>query len=151
QGLAFGIDLPVLPIVTLAAMAHACYEAYGAKEVLSVLDARMGEVYWAQYRYVIDTWQVIVEPTLTSPTLVMPLSSVLACGNGLSAYSELFGGAAFTIDAKPVLMPHAHQIAQLGLRAFQQGLGMPATEAKPLYLRNKVAFTKAERAAKVTT
>src|SRR5450759_3407814 len=56
QGLAFGLDLPVLPIVTLLAMAQACRESGLASDVLCVLDARMGEVYWAQYRYA-DGWQ----------------------------------------------------------------------------------------------
>src|SRR5450830_1753161 len=50
QGLAFGAELPVLPVVTLAAMAQACREISGASDVLAILDARMGEVYWAQYR-----------------------------------------------------------------------------------------------------
>lgn len=147
QGLAFGAGLPVLPIVTLEAMAQACHEAHGATEVLSVLDARMGEVYWAQYRYTDGSWQVVVEPTLSAPAQVLPLNGVLACGNGLSAYAELFAAAAFATDAKPALMPHARQIAQLGLQAFQQGLGLPAAEAQPLYLRNKVALTTAERTA----
>src|SRR3954471_16648373 len=51
QGLAFGLDKPVVPIVTLQAMALACHKASGASDVLAVLDARMGEVYWAQYRF----------------------------------------------------------------------------------------------------
>jgi len=151
QGLAFGASLPVLPIVTLEAMAQACHEAHGAKEVLSVLDARMGEVYWAQYRYVDGHWLVVVEPTLSAPAQVLPLSGVLACGNGLSAYAELFADATFAKDAWPALMPHARQIAQLGLTAFQQGLGLSAANAQPLYLRNKVALTTLERAAKVSS
>jgi tRNA threonylcarbamoyladenosine biosynthesis protein TsaB len=51
QGLAFGADLPVLPLMTLEAMAEACRATTGATEVLAVLDARMNEVYWAQYRF----------------------------------------------------------------------------------------------------
>jgi tRNA threonylcarbamoyladenosine biosynthesis protein TsaB len=51
QGLAYGANLPVLPMVTLAAMAESCRARCGATEVLAVLDARMGEVYWAQYRF----------------------------------------------------------------------------------------------------
>jgi tRNA threonylcarbamoyladenosine biosynthesis protein TsaB len=46
-------------------------------------------------------------------------------------------------------MPNARQIAQLGRVALAQGLGLSALEAQPLYLRNKVALTIAERAAKV--
>lgn len=152
QGLAFGADLPVLPIVTLAAMAQAAREVYGASDVLSILDARMGEVYWAQYRYVDDIWKIIVEPTLSAPAQVLPLlpdSPLLACGNGLTGYAELFAEAPFFINAQSALMPHAKYVAQLGLKAFEQGLGLPAVDAQPLYLRNKIAFTTAERAAKV--
>ncbi|QRX82880.1 tRNA (adenosine(37)-N6)-threonylcarbamoyltransferase complex dimerization subunit type 1 TsaB [Glaciimonas sp. PAMC28666] len=159
QGLAFGANLPVLPIVTLAAMAQACREAFGISDVLSILDARMGEVYWAQYRHVDDVWKIVVEPTLSAPALVRPLFApgtptdsvppLLACGNGLSAYPELFAKATFLANAQPALMPHARHIAQLGLKAFEQGLGVSAIEAQPLYLRNKVALTTAERALKV--
>ena len=159
QGLAFGANLLVLPIVTLAAMAEAAREACGASDVLSILDARMGEVYWAQYRHVDDEWEIVVEPTLSAPALVHPLSPrilkgstpapLLACGNGLSAYTELFAKATFLARAQPTLMPHARHIAQLGLKAFEQGSGLPAIEAQPLYLRNKVALTTAERAIKV--
>ena len=45
QGLAFGASLPVVPLVTLEAMALACHRQTGATEILAVLDARMGEVY----------------------------------------------------------------------------------------------------------
>jgi tRNA threonylcarbamoyladenosine biosynthesis protein TsaB len=155
QGLAFGAGLPVLPVVTLAAMAQACRDLNGADDVLAVLDARMGEVYWAQYRFADDQWQVIVEPTLSAPAAVLPLSlnsgakALQACGNGLSAYAEAFAAAPFAAASLPDVMPNARQIAALGSSAFSQGKGLDAVEAQPLYLRNKVALTTAERAAKV--
>ncbi|SFB93692.1 tRNA (adenosine(37)-N6)-threonylcarbamoyltransferase complex dimerization subunit type 1 TsaB [Collimonas sp. OK412] len=153
QGLAFGADLPVLPVVTLAAMAQACRDLNGAGEVLAVLDARMGEVYWAQYRFAGDGWQVIAEPALSAPSQVLPLpaqSGVLqACGNGLAAYAEAFSAAPFAAGGLPAVMPSARQIAQLGSVALAQGRGLSAVQAQPLYLRNKVALTTAERAAKV--
>ncbi|MGB9109017.1 MAG: tRNA (adenosine(37)-N6)-threonylcarbamoyltransferase complex dimerization subunit type 1 TsaB, partial [Telluria sp.] len=62
QGLAFGASLPVLPLVTLEAMAEACRARNGATEVLAVLDARMNEVYWAQYRYAGGAWHAVVAP-----------------------------------------------------------------------------------------
>ncbi|WP_211462583.1 tRNA (adenosine(37)-N6)-threonylcarbamoyltransferase complex dimerization subunit type 1 TsaB [Collimonas silvisoli] len=155
QGLAFGADLPVLPVVTLAAMAQACRDLNGAGEVLAVLDARMGEVYWAQYRFADNQWQVIVEPTLSAPSEVSPLSTetgvLQACGNGLAAYPGAFVAASFAAGGLPAVMPNARQIAQLGSVALVQshGRGLSAVEAQPLYLRNKVALTTAERAAKV--
>ncbi|WP_041741921.1 tRNA (adenosine(37)-N6)-threonylcarbamoyltransferase complex dimerization subunit type 1 TsaB [Collimonas fungivorans] len=155
QGLAFGADLPVLPVVTLAAMAQACRDLNGAGEVLAVLDARMGEVYWAQYRFAANAWQVVVEPVLSAPSQVAPLpvlGGVLqACGNGLAAYPEAFAAAPYAAAGLPAVMPNARQVAQLGSVALAQGGGLSAVDAQPLYLRNKVALTTAERAAKVNT
>ncbi|MQR01491.1 tRNA (adenosine(37)-N6)-threonylcarbamoyltransferase complex dimerization subunit type 1 TsaB [Glaciimonas soli] len=155
QGLAFGAELPVLPVSTLEAMAQACRDVSGAPkavDVLCVLDARMGEVYWAQYRYVTGAiggnWQAIVEPTLSAPSQVQPIGQVQACGNGLSVCAEQFAGAPFAANANLGAMPHARDIAAIGTMMFAQGLSLPAVEAQPLYLRNKIALTTAERALK---
>ncbi|WP_317204710.1 tRNA (adenosine(37)-N6)-threonylcarbamoyltransferase complex dimerization subunit type 1 TsaB [Janthinobacterium sp.] len=147
QGLAFGAGLPVVPVVTLDAMALACHQRHGNTDILAVLDARMGEVYWAQYRYA-DGLHAVVAPTLSAPAPVAPLDeSVGACGNGLSAYAEAFAGRAFAAAAHAEVMPHATQIGQLARLAFAAGAGVPAAQAQPLYLRNKIAFTTAERSA----
>jgi tRNA threonylcarbamoyladenosine biosynthesis protein TsaB len=148
QGLAFGAELPVLPLVTLEAMAEACRARCGAVEVLAVLDARMGEVYWAQYRYQ-DGWQAVVEPRLSSPDEVAPLPAdqLAACGNGFSAYPDAFAGKDFAQRADTAIVPHARELALIGARAFAAGQALPAAQAQPLYLRNKVAYTSAERQA----
>jgi tRNA threonylcarbamoyladenosine biosynthesis protein TsaB len=147
QGLAFGAGLPVVPVVTLAAMAQACREATQACNVLAILDARMGEVYWAQYRFTAG-WEVVIPPTLSAPAAVHPQGPVVACGNGLSAYASCFDSQPFAKGAASAITPHAAQIAQLARQAFAAGLTLPAREAQPLYLRNKVALTTAERSLK---
>lgn len=147
QGLAFGAGLPVVPVVTLAAMALACREQTGAADVLAVLDARMGEVYWAQYRYA-DGWHEVVAPTLSAPGDVAPLatlSPLAACGNGFSAYPEAFAAREFGAAALAELMPHASQVAQLAAIELAAGRSVSPAQAQPLYLRNKIAFTSAER------
>jgi tRNA threonylcarbamoyladenosine biosynthesis protein TsaB len=148
QGLAFGADLPVLPLVTLEAMAEACRARGGATEVLAVLDARMNEVYWAQYRFD-GAWQVVVAPTLSSPALVapQPAAGLAACGNGFSAYPEAFADKTFAAGADAGIVPHARDLARIGAAALAAGQGVPAAQAQPLYLRNKVAYTSAERQA----
>jgi tRNA threonylcarbamoyladenosine biosynthesis protein TsaB len=156
QGLAFGADLPVVPVVTLLAMAQACREASGASDVLAVMDARMEEVYWAQYRYE-NGWQTIIEPTLSAASAVAPVGTVVACGNGLSAYSTkfaekfttAFGQLPAAPDLQPAVMPHAAHVAQLARIAFAEGRTVAARDAQPIYLRNKVALTTVERLAKV--
>jgi tRNA threonylcarbamoyladenosine biosynthesis protein TsaB len=147
QGLAFGAGLPVVPVVTLPAMAQACREQTGASDVLAVLDARMGEVYWAQYSYA-DGWQQVVAPTLCAPADVAPLpapSPLAACGNGFSAYAEVFAGRDFAAAALVDIMPHASQVARLAAIEFAAGHTVAPADAQPLYLRNKIAFTSAER------
>lgn len=148
QGLAFGARKPVLPLVTLEAMAEACRARTGATEVLAVLDARMGEVYWAQYRWS-GAWQVVREPALCAPQAVAPepVAGLAACGNGFGAYPEAFAGQAFAAGAHADILPHARELALLGVAALALGRAVPADEAQPLYLRNKVAYTSAERQA----
>lgn len=146
QGLAFGAGLPVVPLVTLDAMALACRERSGAAEILVLLDARMGEVYWAQYRYA-DGWQTVVAPALCAPDAVapVPVAGLVACGSGLTAYPEAFAGASFVAGAMADILPHARDLVRLGALAFAAGQAVDAAAAQPLYLRNKIAYTSAER------
>ena len=72
-------------------------------------------------------------------------SNPRACGNGFPAYADAFAGKPFAEGADTAIMPHAVQIAHLGRAAFAAGHAVPAAQAQPLYLRNKVAYTKAER------
>jgi tRNA threonylcarbamoyladenosine biosynthesis protein TsaB len=148
QGLAFGAGLPVLPLVTLEAMAQACRERTGASEVLAVLDARMGEVYWAQYRYD-GGWQAVIAPGLCAPEAVAPqaVAGLAACGNGFAVYPDAFAQRGFAVDALEGIVPHARELAQLAVAALAAGQAVPAAQAQPLYLRNKVAYTFAERQA----
>ena len=144
QGLAYGAGLPVLPLVTLDAMALACRQHSGATDILAVLDARMGEVYWAQYR---DA-ELVAGPALCAPEAVAPVAAagpLTACGNGFSAYPEAFAALPCAQGALSGIMPHARQLAELAVAAFAAGAGVPAAQAQPLNLRNKIAYTSAER------
>jgi tRNA threonylcarbamoyladenosine biosynthesis protein TsaB len=152
QGLAFGAGLPVVPVMTLEAMALACRQHTGADDILAVLDARMGEVYWSQYRFdgahggagADIAPRCVLAPALSAPAAVQVSGHVgAACGNGLSAYAADL--AAFAAIGHPALMPHALQIGQLARVAFAAGRVVAAADAQPLYLRNKIAFTSAER------
>jgi tRNA threonylcarbamoyladenosine biosynthesis protein TsaB len=50
QGLALGAELPMIGVSTLATMAQGAWRKTGATRVLAAIDARMGEVYWAEYQ-----------------------------------------------------------------------------------------------------
>ena len=148
QGLAFGLNLPVVPVVTLLAMAQSCRDACGADEVLVLLDARMDEVYWAQYRYRAG-WETVSEPALSTASAVVAKGKVVSCGNGLPAFSSVFETMPFAQHKCTGIVPHAVQVAQIAQIDLAAGRTVAARDAQPIYLRNKVALTTAERIAKV--
>ena len=150
QGLAFGANLPVIPMVTLLALAQSCRECSEANNVLCALDARMGEVYWAQYRFdsVLQTWRTVIEPTLSAPALVVPemTAGLQLIGNGFAAYADQFTLPNELINAAVNAVPQAQAVARLALVELLAGRTFNPDQAQPLYLRNKIALTIAERA-----
>lgn len=149
QGLAFAADLPVAPIETLAAVAW----ANGAEYTLAALDARMNEVYFARYWRQNNRLLRQGEMRVAAPSaLELPELSDLAqnwtvCGNAVAAYPAL----ASRLDGWRVAalaLPTAGAIAELGSHVFADGAALAADFAQPVYVRDKVAFTTAERLAK---
>ncbi len=145
QGLAFAGDLPVVGIGTLLAMA----EATGATRVVACLDARMHETYLAAYEKSGGDWGVVQAPGLYAPAEAPPLPAGdwLGCGSGFASYREelarRYAGRLARID--PDIRPHAREIARLALRRFEQGRGVDAAAAVPVYIRDKVALKVGER------
>ncbi len=151
QGLAFGADLAVIPVVTLEAMAHGCRQITGTDNMLPVLDARMEEIYWAQYRYENGGWESVFEPSLSAPAAIQYEGNPVACGNGIAAYIGQFSELLRDTQYLPLIsLPHASQIVELAEIKLRQGLTIKPQDAQPFYLRNKVAFTSAERAARLS-
>lgn len=145
QGLAFGANLPVAGISTLLALAHGST----ADKVIACLNARMGEVYHAAYVRNGDGWHETSAPGLYKPEAV-PLADGLGwtgAGTGWGAYEETLRErfAARTRDILPQAHPLASSIAALAVPVFAAGQGVPAAQAAPIYIRNKVALTIRER------
>jgi tRNA threonylcarbamoyladenosine biosynthesis protein TsaB len=150
QGLAFGAEIPVVPVCTLEALAEATGLASGADRVACALDARLDEVYFAAYRRHEQHWQALVEPCLAPIDALPPLPGTGWHGVG-SGFAILEGRLARHlqpdhVDALPV--PQASTIAALARRSLLAGGGVDAAQAQPIYLRNKVAMTIAERHAR---
>ncbi len=148
QGLAFGADLRVVPITTLEALAYQAVQR-GARYSLACLDARMGEVYWACFRA--DPKHGLIE---TSAPRVSPPQSVLlpgagvyrGIGRGFAAYPVLgsLPGIELSFEDSREL-PNAREFARLGALRLGLGEGIDPADLSPLYLRDKVALTEAER------
>ena len=150
QGLAFGADLPVVGVSTLQSIA----EQTGADQVLTVLDARMAEVYWAAYRRDGTGWHAVSEPQLALPeSVVVPVAGDwVGAGNGFAALGEALRPRLVSQLARidDTLMPDAAAMAPLAVAAFARGEGTDAALAAPIYLRDKVALTVDERRARQT-
>lgn len=147
QGLSFGASVPVIPVVTLEAMAESCRQKYGTEDVVAMLDARMHEVYWAQYRYENGCWRTLAEPSLNAAADIIPQGKPAFCGNGLTAYAEELKPVVDDRPQYPDIIPHAEIMALLGRERFARGETIGAADIEPLYLRNKVALKTAERLA----
>lgn len=145
QGLAYGASLRVAPVVTLMAMAETARQSGAGNDVLAVLDARMGEVYRAQYRYD-GRWHCVAEPALSAAADVAAIGTPVVCGNGLSACPDGFAHLDH-LQRLPAIMPHASAVAMLAVDMVRENALLAPRDAQPLYLRNKVALTTAERIA----
>lgn len=137
QGLAIGAGLPVVGVSTLAALARRAFvQLPGAAYVQVVQDARMGEVYIADFGRetlpVPITAERVVAPDAWQ-ALSAPASAVAIAGNGW----HLVAGAALPAD--DLIVPHAGDVAVLGADALAAGQGGPAASATPVYVRDDVA------------
>lgn len=155
QGLAFGLDIPVVPVVSLRAMAQAVHQDDFRGDFVCVLDARMNEVYWAHYDAIksiggaklSNGWREMHAPRLGQATEAFDYALLhnadLVLGKGVALTDEL-AQTNKTLLIKQA-MPHAKEVVQLGLQDFRDGLAVSAELAQPLYLRNKIAQTTLER------
>ena len=145
QGLAFGAGLPVIAIPTLLALAQTMKD----DRVLTVLDARMGEIYLAAYERIASEWRLTIAPCLCKPKTapMLPDGTWAGVGSGFATYDDAlalrYGKQLGSVDSKGY--PHATQIAQLAAERMSEAVY--AEKALPLYIRDKVAFTESERGA----
>jgi tRNA threonylcarbamoyladenosine biosynthesis protein TsaB len=146
QGLAFGAGRPVVPVPSLVALA----EQSNASRVIVGLDARMGETYLAAYSRMGGDWEAAIEPGLFPRGALPPLPGRdwVATGSGFDAFDWLQGAYGSQV-AHRILgdLPRAGSVARVAARRLARGEGVRAEEAAPLYLREKVALTTAERHA----
>jgi tRNA threonylcarbamoyladenosine biosynthesis protein TsaB len=138
-----------LPTDTLLHTAVQEQAAPPAQPVLACLDARMQEVYWGCF--FADGRHGVRAATLArvgAPgTVSLPAAPCLGIGRGFAAYPELASlpGLKLPPDAANAA-PRAQDVARLGALRFEQGLDRDPADLQPLYLRDKVALTEAERA-----
>jgi tRNA threonylcarbamoyladenosine biosynthesis protein TsaB len=148
QGLAFGAGLPVVPVTTLEALAWTAVQQ-GVTHALACLDARMGEVYWGCFAADPAKGLMASSPSRVGPPegVALPLPCVhRGIGRGFSAYPLLAALPGVIVDpADGRALPNAREFASLGALRFRAGGALDPADLSPLYLRDKVALTEAER------
>lgn len=150
QGIAFGAGIPVAPVSTLAALAQGADG--GQAKVLAAMDARMNEVYWAACVRDGDGLMCLAgEERVCAPADVPRPDGDgwFGVGDGWDAHGvvlrERVGSALVAADAGRY--PHARDVALLGLAMARDGGLLPPELALPVYLRDRVALRRSERAA----
>ncbi len=163
QGLSFGAGLPVLPVDSLLIVAEDARRQAGTDmraglEVAVAMDARMGQVYAARYRWDGAVWQTRVQPALCDPADLDALWALpgepamrpdLLAGTGIALAAQAGGIGAWRagVPLIPLADSRAAALLHLADEAWQAGRAVAPAQALPLYLRDKVALTTAERAA----
>lgn len=152
QGLAFGADLPVIAISSLAALAQTAVDeglTTTQQVIAAAIDARMDEIYWQCFRQqqglVVAVDDTLNEQLTTPEQLILPmqpaeLTDIVAVGSGWQ-YAERVPNQSYCI-ADALLLPKASAVARLAQRDWQQGISLPADQAAPSYVRNEVAWKK---------
>ncbi len=152
QGIAQGLDIPVAGVSSLAAMAQYTYRTTGKTHIACAIDARMGEVYWGEYIIRYDRAELVGKEKVIPPSAAYilyehDLANFIAVGSGWQAYDEELS---YSVDLDTAIeireaFPHARDMITLAKADLKLQQGFDASEAMPLYLRDKVAKTIEER------
>ncbi|WP_288791233.1 tRNA (adenosine(37)-N6)-threonylcarbamoyltransferase complex dimerization subunit type 1 TsaB [uncultured Enterobacter sp.] len=148
QGLALGADLPMIGVSTLATMAQGAWRMTGATRVLAAIDARMGEVYWAEYtRDENGVWhgeetEAVLKPEAVTERLKQLSGEWATVGTGWPAWPEMAKETGITLVDGNMLLPAAEDMLPIARQLLDAGKTVAVEHAEPVYLRNTVAWKK---------
>lgn len=154
QGLALGLNLPVIPVTSLEAMAWSAFQDPAPEFCISAVDARMGEVYLGIYRRSGFSPRPLCPPAVLKPEAALEMigaklpdgDAVTLAGTGI----DVLKAHGLNKKSTPaVLYPSARAIVELGLYRIREGQTVSAAEALPVYLRNEVTWKKLSEQGKV--
>ena len=148
QGIAFGADLPVVPVSTLAAIAQNYFKHGDNDCVFTAMDARMGEIFWGVYIKDEQGYAELMgdEAVTLAENIVFPDNQGIGLGSGWGVYqqqlSDQLGNQLKAVEIDH--LPRASAIAALGVYGFNSQ-AVSVENAMPVYLRDKVAKKESER------
>lgn len=150
QGLAFGVDVPVYGVSTLAAMAQAAAKLKDSKQVIAAIDARMAEVYLAAYALDEQGLMQAISGEVAAKPAALPAAitdlafnaNVMAVGTGWQTYATELQATLPATIAADILYPSAQFMLPFANSAWQNGHFVAAEQAEPVYVRDEVTWQK---------
>ncbi|WP_409425939.1 tRNA (adenosine(37)-N6)-threonylcarbamoyltransferase complex dimerization subunit type 1 TsaB [Pseudoalteromonas sp. RW-H-Ap-1] len=147
QGLAYSTNLPLVGVSTLAVMAQQALEQFGAKDVYSSIDARMGEIYFAQYQekdglMTLKGEERVFKPELLDATLIDINIDAAGVGTGFKSYPDSLTAFNNVTIQSEISLPDAHYMLALVEAQYLAGKGVQASDAQPKYVRDTVTWKK---------
>lgn len=142
QGIAFAAELPVLPVSNLAAGAAAAWSRHGWRRVLVAFDARMDEIYAAAF----ELDETGLPRAVSDEALLAPTALALPSGGPWHGAGSAFAAWPLLVEALGLaaanaeLAPTARDLLGPAAAALAHGDAVPAEEALPVYLRERVAW-----------
>lgn len=143
QGIGYAMDLPLIPVSSLAALAQAAYSELGRDKLLVAIDARIQEVYWGAYQVNKEGVVELINTERVSPPqeILLPSESGwYGVGNAWDVYFEQISASPAYLDA--TRLPTALGVLQLAKVRYKKKEWVDAENALPSYLRNEVALKK---------
>ena len=140
KGIAFGLNIPLVPVSTLQLMAQSAYASEGLTNVAVGIDARMKEVYWCHY--ILDAagyMKPVQDEILITPELVACLEGEwVGVGNGWTVYGDALPERTQISQFHDNIEPCAQHLLPMAWQALAEGQTVSAEQAEPVYLRNRV-------------
>jgi len=152
QGIALGLDIPVVPVSTLEALAYGALNEGEQGRIVAAIDARMGEIYAAAFCSEGTGLSALGQETVLAPdAFQLPggEDGWYGVGTGFAAQNGVLASRLqhrFT-STDAAALPRASAVARLAAQAFARGEGIAPEHLQPAYLRNQVALTLAEQQA----
>ncbi len=148
QGIALALDRPLLPVSTLQVLALRA--PADETQILSAIDARMGELYVARFERVDGLPVARDAERVCAPAAVALPEGMSAYGVGTGSAQR--GGTGDPAGHRPArldatALPRASDVLALALPAFARGEAIAPEKVEPAYLRDNVALTLVEQQA----
>ena len=139
KAIAFGLRVPMIAVSSLDLLAFPV--RFSSRLIVTAIDARRGELYYAMYRQVPGGVQRLGEHQLGSPDdlasqLLASPDEILLVGDGAIRYQEAFEGLAkVELVGRDQCHPSAEALVQLAhARALREEFERPDA-IEPIYLR----------------